>query len=173
MTDRLNAFAARLKQATAAHDAAHEDAERRKRERIRKAGSEALAQAEREAEPVPKPVNSTDVREWFQSGVNALYQREIKLANWGARERALAKKLLDEYGVDLTRQAVEYFVGNWKQIAQRGKFRGLPTVNLMFAMRDTIFGEVQLGGKTYGAREERLNVDEHDATKVEDTDVGW
>lgn len=186
MDDRLRRAMAALKKGSDDHEAAHKKAEERRDERRRKIARNRLRQAseEQEAQEVAEAinqrvrlVNSTDVRKWFEEGVVTGLARQVRLAPWGVKEKTLAKRLLREYGVELTRQAVDYFTIGWATISENGrKFRGLPTINLLWGMRDTIFGEVQLGRlrpEPIG-RDARAQTDEFKASEAdENPDVGW
>lgn len=103
--------------------------------------------SEPESDPRPKPVNTVDVEQWFREGIFALYEKPLILSRWGVKERALAKKLLKTYGPDLTKRTVEHFCRSWPDLLKRsrGRISGVPTVTLLWAMRDSVFSDVQLG----------------------------
>lgn len=119
--------------------------------------------------------NSTDVHGWFVEGIHAALGADIRVGSWAAKQRALAKRLLTEYGADMTRKAVAHFCASWKAYLEKGRFKGLPTIELMWSMRDTIFGEIQLAGrKGIRTRQERVQGDEFKAAAADTVpDVGW
>jgi hypothetical protein len=126
---------------------------------------------EAESEPRPKPVNTVDVERWFREGIFALYDRPLILSRWGVKERALAKKLLKTYGDDLTKRTVEHFCREWPDLLKRsrGRISGVPTVMLLWAMRDSVFSDVQLGAVKPAdpARTDEYREDE------DSPDAGW
>ncbi len=119
--------------------------------------------------------NSTDVHGWFVTGIRAAFGDDVRVGSWAAKQRALAKRLLTEYGPDMTRRAVEHFCASWKAYLEKGRFKGLPTVELLWSMRDTIFGEIQLAGrKGIKTRQDRVQGDEFKPEAAAAApDVGW
>lgn len=112
-------------------------------------------------EPV-KPINSGDVMRLFKEETKKLIESKnlwtFKVPGWGPKQYAFASKLLDEFGPDLTLDAVRYFCQNWDSIVQksRGRLDGVPTIALMYAMRERIFGAAQLEkeGVKFGSKKE-------------------
>lgn len=121
-----------------------------------------------------KPINSTDVKRWFDEGVLKLRGSNWVIPSWTVKERSLAKRILADYGPELTEKAVAHFCSTWEATCRRsnGRLVGDPSVNLLWAMRTQVFPVVQ-GAKPLDAK----NADEHDAAMVEsdtpDDEVGW
>ena len=125
-----------------------------------------------------KPVNATTVYEWFLAGVREHIDKNVVMGRWNAKRNTLAKTMLDDYGPALVKEAVEYFCKEWNDIAKQVKARGLPTIELLWGMRDTIFGEIQMGKRGFSGRKEQMNKDEWKGEsgkdgKGSDPDVGW
>ena len=78
------------------------------------------------------------------------------------KQGALAKKILEIYGPELTEKTVGYFCDNWDIIMENsgGKISGLPTVEMLWAMRSRIFADVELGKKmsVYKNKETKIHM---------------
>lgn len=118
---------------------------RSKKARGRRPGEE-KAPRKRPKAPQKKP-NSKDVEKWFREGIWSLFGRKFIVPAWPAScgQRALSLKLLENYGTDLTKRAVMLFCQTWDQRVREsgGRLSGAPTVNLLWAMRERVFAEVQ------------------------------
>ena len=98
-------------------------------------------------------VNTNSVRDWFSDGIERNWGNEVtnpfENKEWKTRgkEGALAKKLLSKYGAEMTKKGVDYLCDNWQIICDNsgGKLTGLPTVGLLWAMRDRIFSDIERG----------------------------
>lgn len=94
-----------------------------------------------------RPLNSTDVMEWFRAALLRLYgaQAAVPEGNkwWTQRERKHALVLLQKWGPDRLRKAIDYFVDSWPQrvALNQGLTTGMPGLRLFVAMGDQIFGE--------------------------------
>jgi hypothetical protein len=121
-----------------------------------------------------KRVNSVDVEQWFRKGIGLLYGEKVTISPWGRPEQKLAVTMLDVYGAELTEKAVGYFCEHWELICEKSKnISGIPTVKLLWVMRDTIFPDVQLGKKPKVERKKR----KHDVGEYkgghEPRGIGW
>lgn len=110
------------------------------------AASEGKPPREKPKAPQKKP-NSKDVEQWFREGIWAMFGRKFVIPPWPANsnQRGLALKLLEDYGVRLTKDAVMLFCQTWDRRVRDsgGRLTGRPTINLLWGMREQIFGEVQ------------------------------
>jgi hypothetical protein len=125
----------------------------------------------------PRKINSVEVEKWFRHGIREVYGENYLVSAWNVKHRVLAKKLLAEYGDDLTERGVGWFCRNWKRLVSNsnGRLIGCPTVQLLWAMKDQVFGEVQkelMGIKDEKGKEK--NRDEFRADEAKDNkDLGW
>ena len=123
---------------------------------------------------VPSPTNSKTVERWFQEEIRDLYGPRLLISAWAVKERTLAKKMLKEYGEDLSEKGVRHFCKSWPDMVSKskGRLRGQPTMAFLWAARHTIFSEVQLlelghkAGSTSPA-----DTDEYQAS--DDPAAGW
>ena len=94
----------------------------------------------------PRKKNSVDVETWFRDGIEKARGRKVVLSPWTIAQKKLAKDLIKIYGEELTEQAVDYMCRNWKKLKKGFKSPpSVPTINLLWGMRDNIFAAVQLG----------------------------
>ena len=124
--------------------------------------------------PRERKVNSVDVQRWFEKGIDLLYGGRVTPSPWGGQDRKLAKALLGIYGAGLTKKAVGYFCEHWELICKRSRsISGIPTVKLLWVMRDTVFSDAQLGRVPTVRRKRR----KHDAGEYkgghEPRGTGW
>lgn len=97
----------------------------------------------------PRKKNSVDVETWFRDGIERAMRRQVVLSPWTLQQKKLAKDLIGIYGEELTEQAVEYMCRNWKNLKKGFKSPPpVPTINLLWGMRDNIFSAVQFGDKS-------------------------
>ena len=133
----------------------------------RRADSRAARAAKIEPEVVEAPVhepNANDVEIWFRAAVTEKYG-DVRMGRWIAREKSHGKQLLRDYGPDLTKRAIRYFVAQFENM---GAFDGLPGIRLFYAMRERVFGALQRGDT--GTK----HADEFDSTKADKApDSGW
>ncbi len=125
--------------------------------------------------PKVKPINSTQVEEWFTEELRELYGVAFIIPRWTVPQKTLAKRLLNTYGPELVRQAVGYLAKHWKMMVKQSKggLSGVPTVNLLWGMRERVFGEVQ-GIDNRPAMEARPeNSDEWRPGGDRDGKIGW
>ena len=116
-----------------------------------------------------KSVTASAVEAWFKSGVSELFGPTFIVPKWTVKQKTLAKWLLEQYGPELTQAGVVYFCDNWNNLVKssRGRLSGAPTVNLLWAMRERIFADVQSGKKQV----DPANKDEF--RKDDSPDSGW
>jgi hypothetical protein len=119
--------------------------------------------------PKPKAVTATQVEAWFKEGLCELYGPTFIVAKWTLKDKALGKRLLSEYGADLVQKAIKSYCQDWDQLVKRsrGRLNGTPTLGLFWAMRNEIFGSVQVGKRQVAAK----NSDEY--TDDGSPDAGW
>lgn len=124
-----------------------------------------------EAEKVvrKRAVTASTVEDWFKGGLTVLFGPSFIVPKWTVKQKTLAKWLLDQYGAELTESGVSYFCENWQNFVKssRGRLSGAPTVNLLWAMRERIFADVQSGNKQV----DPANKDEF--RKDDSPDSGW
>ena len=126
--------------------------------------------------PKVKPVNSTQVEQWFTEELRELYGSDYIISRWTIPQKTLAKRLLDTYGPDLVRQAVSYLAKHWKLMVKRskGSLSGVPTVNLLWGMRERVFAEVQGVDNTPAMEDRPENSDEwRPGEDRGDSKIGW
>lgn len=118
-------------------------------------------------------INSETVRGWFVSGVRKIRSDKHIVGRWTAKERKLARLLLDDYGSQLVEAAVAHFCANWKGYVDKsnGRLSGDPTVNLLWAMREQVFPVVQ--SPTPARVRARKNADEYDPESDSGSGIGW
>jgi hypothetical protein len=121
-------------------------------------------------EPAKKKVNATQVERWFSDGVKEIYGPTFVVARWTVPQKALAKRLLDEYGADLVEKAVFSYCKGWEAMVKksRGRLVGAPTLGLFWSMRETVFAEVQVGKRQVAAKNSDEYTDDDGSP-----DAGW
>lgn len=126
------------------------------------------APAKKRAKPkTPAPTVALEGK--MIAAINASFGAVVT-KKWGVKERALAKKLIEAYGLEMTEQVIERFVAGWADMVRqsRGRLYGLPTINFLWATQDRFFGAAQLGQNTATTP---ANIDEYQG--VEDSDDDW
>lgn len=147
MSDRTAALTASMTARAAKSDAA-------KAKRRLKRSKKGNAQAELHVEW------STEFRE--------LFGKEVEVPKWGPAERSLAKKLIGEIGFDEAHKMVRQFVSNWRQ----RPFDGVPSMRLMWAMRQRLLAEMS-GAVSMNAKRDRLMSDEWEEGVSDGPSEGW
>jgi hypothetical protein len=125
---------------------------------------------------------------WFVAAMKNKYGQDFLVGVWSSAHMRQARNLLDMYGEDVTRKAVEYFVVHWEDMMDQsnGRLSGVPTIALLvsMSMRDWVFGQVQAmekGKKTRSSvrKVDRKNSDEYipdggvEKRDDERAKVGW
>ena len=142
---------------------------------------EAKREQRKAAQPIAPPLvleapvlkqdkpNATQVEAWFKEGLRELYGPTFVVARWTVKEKSLAKRMLEDYGSDLVHKAIISYCQDWDQLVNRsrGRLNGTPTFGLFWAMRNEIFGSVQVGKRQVAAK----NSDEY--TDDGSPDAGW
>lgn len=132
--------------------------------------------------PPKRVVNSTDVREWFKDGIERMdFGGKITLPHnggqWTVHQRSLAKRLLDSYGSDLVKKAVEWLCENWEVLVynSNGKLSGVPTVGLLWFLRERVFPDAELGIKARKIKRKsnRTKASEYKPEYDDHKDIGW
>ena len=102
--------------------------------------------------------------------IKATFGDGVITKKWSVKERALAKRLLDAYSLEMTEQVIEQFVSEWPNMMRqsRGRLYGLPTINFLWATQDRFFGAAQLG---QNPSVNPANIDEYQG--VDDGDDDW
>jgi len=118
----------------------------------------------------PKAPTANDVERWFNDALIKTNGPDFITPRWTGKEYKLAKVLLQDYGPDLVGKAVIYICEKWDDIVQksRGRLMGKPSIDLLWAMRSQIFGEVQ------DTRKRRRSKDSDEFNEDTKTpNVGW
>lgn len=104
------------------------------------------------------------------AAIKATFGDGVVTKKWSVKERALAKRLLESYSLEMTEQVIEQFVAEWPNMMRqsRGRLYGLPTINFLWATQDRFFGAAQLGQNPSA---NPANIDEYQG--VEDEDDDW
>lgn len=116
----------------------------------------------------PRKPKASDVERWLREGTAAIYGPKFIVPRWTVKQNALAKRLLDDYGAELVKKAVDHYCQTWQDRVKqsRGRITGAPTISLLWAMREVVFAEAQVGPKV-----EPRNTDEY--RKDDSPDSGW
>lgn len=119
-------------------------------------------------------LNSTHVQGWFKESLLEKYGDAFIVAPWTRQQQKLAKDLLALYGGDLVRRAVAFLVASWDALVEGSNERlsGVPSVNLLYAMRERVFGDVQTGRKPLRPKKRRVS-SEHIGPADKGMGVGW
>ena len=126
-----------------------------------------------------KPANWHDVKKWFVTAKNQHMPQLQVLPSWTVKDRTNAKRMVQEFGEDLTKQAVMFFWEHFEayRSASRGRLNGVPTPSLMYAMRSQVFTDVQLDRRPGMSeqKQEALARDEYDESRdgAPDDPFGW
>lgn len=127
----------------------------------------------------PAVINSTTVSEWFKAGLKRLYGDDYEPSKgktwWTIAERALAQRMLKQYGPEVVEKAVAWFCDNWKQMVEegRGRLRGTPNIRLMWGMRDWVIapyvaGEIPTVGRAPEPEKKKPPHKRHNAGEWDD-----
>lgn len=106
-------------------------------------------------EPTPKrkrtpkvktPAPTSLLEDAMINAIKSNFGAEVVTKKWAAKERTLAKKLIDTYGLEMSINVITGFVGQWGLMARqsRGRLYGLPTINFLWGAQDRFFGAAQL-----------------------------
>lgn len=119
-------------------------------------------------------LNSRHVQGWFKKALVGKYGDEFIVSPWTVHQQKLAKDLLKVFGGDLVRRAVVFFVESWDALVKGsdGRISGVPSINLMFAMRERIFGDVQQGKKPLVYTDKR-RISEYRGPVDRGIGIGW
>jgi len=131
---------------------------------------------------IRKRLNSTDVQNWFREGIVLHVDSNTTIPPnnlwWGGRERKNAVMLLEAYDGELVRKAVLWLCEYWSEMVKSsgGRLSGLPTVGLLWVIRDRVFPLAEKGEafKPYSPAKSVLSrdVDEYYEDAMSDGD-GW
>ena len=128
-----------------------------------------------------RPVNSTQVKEWLRAGLRTLYGEKLTLPRdnewWTVHEKSLALKLLRSYGPDLVEKTLAHFCATWPQRVDEaeGRLGGIPTIGLLWKLREGIFAEAQgvvKQTKRTGRKRKDKNSDEYQRPD-KPIGIGW
>ncbi len=129
---------------------------------------ETIQQKQKPKKPTKHEVNANTVRNWFREAIDMMIANRIILAEnlthspapaYG-RDGKIAKMLLEAYGPETTQQAIMWLAKNWNQF----NFKGLPSVGLLWTIRDTVFGAIQTKKPTLTSAEWH---------EEQESDFGW
>lgn len=110
--------------------------------------AEEIAASAAQTAPVAKPLNSNDVRAWFDDARKAHWPDLKFLPPWTMKDMALAKKLLEAYpdsGESLKKMVFHLFARRLQL-----KCSGVPTPGFLWAVQSRLYGEIQPGGVANG-----------------------
>ena len=95
--------------------------------------------------PESTRITVIDVKEWFDVRTRSIYGDDITIGPWTLAQRKLAKTLLDTYGSDLVRRAVDWVFDHWNEIqrSSRSRVGGGPTINVLWGYRESVFLSIQ------------------------------
>jgi hypothetical protein len=115
-------------------------------------------------------VNSKDVRQWFQEGLDELCEGDgdVKV-EWGVVEGAVAKRLLKKHGPERLCETIKFMFENWERWKKTRKVYGVPTVRFLSAAK-SLFAEAQ--GEEYRG-EEKKSSHASEFREGEDIGIGW
>ena len=103
---------------------------------------------ESKARPMPRGRSATSrsTEALFKAMLKEYFGSSFRVAVWGVKERTLAKRMSEMYGADLMTKAVRHYFETWddRVAKSNGRLRGVPTMGLMWAMKDQLFGEIQM-----------------------------
>jgi hypothetical protein len=119
-------------------------------------------------------LNSDHVQDWFHDALLGKYGKDFIVSGWTVAKKKLAKDLLAVYGGELVHRAIEFFVASWDAIVanSNGNLSGTPSINLLFAMRERIFGDVQQGKEPLRSADKRGSR-EHRGPTDSGMGIGW
>jgi len=110
---------------------------------------------------VEKPVTWYNVMKWFKKGIDERISWSVTVpSQWSPKQRMLGKKLVGLYGGEVTEKAVLYICDNWEQMVKdsNGALSGLPTVELLWSIKDRIFPQAERGAPyVHRAKYKRTN----------------
>ena len=124
-----------------------------------------------------KAVNSTEVKLWFREGLEELYGGKLTIPPdkvwWTVKEKNVANRLLEAYGEELVKKTVAYFCEHWMKIVSRsrGRISGRPDIKLLWAMRERIFADAELGVVPEQGKKLSRDSDEYEEGKP--IGIGW
>tara|TARA_Y100000310_G_C20606440_1_gene775725 strand:- start:453 stop:986 length:534 start_codon:yes stop_codon:yes gene_type:complete len=132
---------------------------------------EALKEIKEKKKPTAKktPAITAGLEPLMKTKIKEIYG-EVRMKSWGVKERTLAKKMILNYGRELTEEVIKTFVDSWPEMVNtsRGRLRGLPTINFLWSAQDRFFGEAQI---THPVATAPSRTDEY--VEIEDTDNDW
>ena len=120
-------------------------------------------------ERVKKPALTVALEDWFKTQIYLVYGEGVITKKWGVKERTLAKKLVNNYGKDMTEEVIKSYVEAWPQMVMQSRNRlfGLPTINFLWSAQDRFFGAHQVTQPAISpARKDEFR-------DVEDDDDSW
>ena len=151
---------------------------RKERRREARANPPVASEARVSPEAPRKGANSKDVEKWIREALWEAFGRKFIIPAWpqSCHQRVLSKMLLAAYGEDMTKRAIVLFCQTWDQkVAESGgRLAGVPTINLIWGMRERIFAEVQMQGrKVVTAKVGGRDSDEFRGDQAVGPGLGW
>lgn len=118
---------------------------------------------------VKKPALTVALEDWFKTQIYLVYGEGVITKRWGVKERTLAKKLVNNYGKDMTEQVIKSYIEAWPSMVMQSRNRlfGLPTINFLWSAQDRFFGAHQV------TQPDVANVRKDEYRDVEDDDDSW
>lgn len=99
---------------------------------------------------------------------------DAPFGGWDLTAKSIVKQMLANYGGELVKKVFESVLYNWEGYSQRFKANGSPTVNWVWAYRDTLFPEIKTGKVIDGKRKTRKkDADEYQTSNRPAPDIGW
>lgn len=104
-------------------------------------------------------IKSSQVEKWFNKGIDFRTGLSVTHGKWGGKQFTLAKRMLDTYGAELVENAINYMCDNWSKMVEDsgGKLSGIPTVELLWSIRNRIFPDVEKGIPYKSSKKRKYN----------------
>lgn len=114
-----------------------------------------------------------EVEECFMAEWRREFGAEAVGEPWTKKHRTFVRNMINSYGLELTKKAIHVYISRWKEIMESAKFKGMPTLRVMYALRATVFGLAQ-GLPVMMNRKAQRNADQYDAESgARGPKVGW
>lgn len=98
--------------------------------------------------PKEKAVNSVTIHGWFREQLVKRHGSGYPRSSWAAKQRTLAMGILKQYGEKMTYDLIVHMFDRWDDLCaqSRGKLTGVPTIELLWGMRERLVGEIMTKG---------------------------
>lgn len=121
----------------------------------------AARRVERQAQPIPPDIpdfdcagegkrgvpNAATVEEWWRAAMATAFDGRVRHEKWTIAQLVLAKKLLTAYGPEEMQRGLAEILATWGEHpgVVAGNLPAIPTINLIYGMRETIWKISQAG----------------------------